>query len=256
MSSILALLALVLKDVSVFVSYVKNGAFPKPLSADEERAAIADLTSGSESARESARNLLIEHNLRLVAHLVKKYEMSGEDPEDLISIGTIGLIKAVESYKQGKGTKLATYAARCIENEILMYLRSTKKHRRDAFLSDPIGTDKDGNEMTLADLLGSDPDEVVDVVDFAWEKQKMYESLPVLADREREVLCKRFGLPNGEERTQREIAAELGISRSYVSRIEHRALTKLYDSMRGTGRNVRKRAVGRGARANSQRDES
>ncbi|UNO48070.1 flagellar biosynthesis protein FliA [Alicyclobacillus acidoterrestris] len=117
MSSILALLALVLKDVSVFVSYVKNGAFPKPLSADEERAAIADLTSGSESARESARNLLIEHNLRLVAHLVKKYEMSGEDPEDLISIGTIGLIKAVESYKQGKGTKLATYAARCIENE-------------------------------------------------------------------------------------------------------------------------------------------
>jgi RNA polymerase sporulation-specific sigma factor len=228
LSGILTLLALVLKDVSVFVSYVRNGAFPKPLDAAEERAALARLAEGDETAR----NLLIEHNLRLVAHLVKKYESSGEDPEDLISIGTIGLIKAVESYKQGKGTKLATYAARCIENEILMYLRSTKKHRRDAFLSDPIGTDKDGNEMTLADLLGSDPDEVIDVVDFAWEKQKMYESLPALAAREREVLCKRFGLPHGEERTQREIAAELGISRSYVSRIEHRALTKLYENMR------------------------
>lgn len=228
LSGILALLALVLKDVSVFVSYVKNGAFPKPLSAEEERAVLARQASGDPTAR----NLLIEHNLRLVAHLSKKYETSGEDPEDLISIGTIGLIKAVESYQSGKGTKLATYAARCIENEILMHLRSTKKHRRDAFLSDPIGTDKDGNEMTLVDLLGSDADEVESIVDFAWEKQKMYESLPALADREREVLCKRFGLPNGDERTQREIAQELGISRSYVSRIEHRALGKLYENMR------------------------
>lgn len=228
MSGILALLALVLKDVSVFVSYVKNGAFPKPLSADEERDVLERQAAGDATAR----NLLIEHNLRLVAHLAKKYETSGEDPEDLISIGTIGLIKAVESYRRGKGTKLATYAARCIENEILMHLRSTKKFRRDVLLSDPIGTDKDGNEMTLADLLGSDPDDVVNVVDFAWEKQKMYESLPVLAEREREVLCKRFGLPNGEERTQREIAQELGISRSYVSRIEHRALGKLHENMR------------------------
>lgn len=224
----MTLLALVLKDVSVFVSYVKNGAFPKPLTAEEERQVLSRYANGDATAR----NLLIEHNLRLVAHLVKKYETSGEDPEDLISIGTIGLIKAVESYQSGKGTKLATYAARCIENEILMHLRSTKKHRRDAFLSDPIGTDKDGNEMTLADLLGSDPDEVIDVVDFTWEKQKMYESLPVLGEREREVLCKRFGLPNGEERTQREIAKELGISRSYVSRIEHKALGKLYENMR------------------------
>lgn len=223
---------MVLKDVSVFVSYVKNGAFPKPLSAEEERDAIDRHAKGDVTAR----NLLIEHNLRLVAHLAKKYESSGEDTEDLISIGTIGLIKAVESYHPGKGTKLATYAARCIENEILMHLRSSKKHRRDAFLSDPIGIDKDGNEMTLSDLLGSDPDEVVDTVDFAWEKRKMYESLPRLGDREREVLCKRFGLPNGEERTQREIAKELGISRSYVSRIEHRALVKLYESMRGGSR--------------------
>lgn len=229
MPGLLALLALVLKDVSVFVSYVKNNAFPKPLSAEEEAKSIERMMGGDEAAR----NQLIEHNLRLVAHLVKKYETSGEDPEDLISIGTIGLIKGIESYRQGKGTKLATYAARCIENEILMHLRANKKHKRDAFLSDPIGTDKDGNEMTLADMLGSDPDEVIDMVDLTWEKQKMYEHLPALAVREREVLCKRFGLPNGEERTQREIAAELGISRSYVSRIEQRALTKLYERMHG-----------------------
>lgn len=232
MSSILALLALVLRDVSVFVSYVKNGSFPKPLSPEKEQEALIRCSQGDEEAR----NLLIEHNLRLVAHLAKKYETSGEDLEDLISIGTIGLIKGVESYKQGKGTKLATYAARCIDNEILMYLRSTKRHRRDAFLSDPIGTDKDGNEMTLADLLGTDPDGVVDFVDYTWEKQKMYESLPFLPAREREVLCKRFGLPSGEERTQREIASELGISRSYVSRIEHRALDKLYQNMRKPSR--------------------
>jgi RNA polymerase sporulation-specific sigma factor len=229
---LIALLALVLKDVSVFVSYVKNNAFPKPLNAQEEAKCLARFASGDALAR----NQLIEHNLRLVAHVAKKFETSNEDTDDLISIGTIGLIKAIESYKVGKGTKLATYAARCIENEILMYLRSTKKHRRDTLLSEPIGTDKDGNEMTLADMLGSDPDEVIDVVDFTWEKQKIYENLPELAAREREVICKRFGLPDGEERTQREIAAELGISRSYVSRIEHKALSKLYERMRGQSR--------------------
>lgn len=228
MPGLIALLALVLRDVAIFVSYVKNNAFPKPLTQEEEADCLARLDAGDETAR----NQLIEHNLRLVAHLVKKFESSGEDPDDLISVGTIGLIKAVESYRLGRGTKLATYAARCIENEILMYLRSTRKFRRDAFLSDPIGKDKDGNELTLADLLGSDPEEVVDLVDLTWEKQKMYENLPYLGVREREVLCKRFGLPYGEERTQREIAAELGISRSYVSRIEHKALTKLYERMR------------------------
>lgn len=232
MPGLIALLALVLKDASVFISYVKNNAFPKPLSAEDEAKCLARFANGDMLAR----NQLIEHNLRLVAHVAKKFETSTEDSDDLISIGTIGLIKAIESYKVGKGTKLATYAARCIENEILMYLRSTKKHRRDTLLSEPIGTDKDGNEMTLADMLGSDPDEVIDVVDFTWEKQKIYENLPELAAREREVICKRFGLPNGEERTQREIAAELGISRSYVSRIEHKALLKLYERMRGNNR--------------------
>ncbi len=232
MPGLIVLLAFVLKDVSVFVSYVKNNAFPKPLTSEEEARYLSKFAAGDMEAR----NRLIEHNLRLVVHLAKKFETTKDDTDDLISIGTIGLIKAIESYKGGRGTKLATYAARCIENEILMYLRSTKKYRKDSFLSEPIGTDKDGNEMTLADLLGSDPDEVIDFVDFTWEKQKMYENLPQLGPREREVICKRFGLPDGDERTQREIAAELGISRSYVSRIEHKALSKLYERMQSHGR--------------------
>ncbi|SFU94072.1 RNA polymerase sporulation sigma factor SigK [Alicyclobacillus macrosporangiidus] len=228
MTGLFTLLALVLKDVSVFVSYVKHHAFPQPLSAEEEAECIRKMQAGDQNAR----NTLIEHNLRLVAHLAKKFESSGEEMDDLISIGTIGLIKAVESYTLDRGTKLATFAARCIHNEILMYLRSTKRHRRDASLHDPIGVDKDGNEMTLADLLGSDPDDVIHEVDLSWEKQKVFEHLPLLPEREREVLCKRFGILDGEERTQREIAAEMGISRSYVSRIERKALNKLYAQLR------------------------
>ncbi|QSO46137.1 RNA polymerase sporulation sigma factor SigK [Alicyclobacillus mengziensis] len=228
MPGLFTLLTLVLKDIVVFVSYVKHNAFPAPLSAEEEADCIARMTEGDREARDK----LIEHNLRLVAHLAKRFDTSGHDSEDLISIGTIGLIKAVESYRPNHGTKLATFAARCINNEILMYLRSTKKHRRHTSLSEPIGTDKDGNEMTLADLLGTEPDEVIDTVDLSWERQKVYESLPTLPDREREVIMKRFGIPDGEERTQREIATELGISRSYVSRIERKALNQLYDQMR------------------------
>lgn len=234
MPGLFALLALVLKDIAVFASYVKHNAFPAPLSAEEEADCIARMAEGDREARDK----LIEHNLRLVAHLVKRFDTTGHDSEDLISIGTIGLIKAVESYSPNHGTKLATFAARCINNEILMYLRSSKKHKRHTSLSDPIGTDKDGNEMTLADLLGTDPDEVVDTVDLSWERQKVYESLPMLPAREREVLMKRFGIPDGEERTQREIASELGISRSYVSRIERKALNQLYDQMRA-GKGIR-----------------
>lgn len=219
---------MILKDISLFVSYVKHNAFPQPLSAKEEQRLVDKMQEGDETAR----NLLIEHNLRLVAHLAKKFDATGKDSEDLISIGTIGLIKAVERYTPNRGTKLATFAARCIDNEILMYLRSNKKRKKDVSLEDPIGADKEGNEMTLSDLLGSDPDDVIDSVDLTWEKQKMYEKLPLLADREREVLCKRYGLPDGEEYTQREIAKELGISRSYVSRIERKALDKLYHHMR------------------------
>jgi RNA polymerase sporulation-specific sigma factor len=153
----------------------------------------------------------------------------GEDMEDLISIGTIGLIKAIESFSPDKGTKLATFAARCIENEILMHLRSLKKTRKDVSLHDPIGTDKEGNEITLIDILGSEADDVADMVQLKIERSKIYRNLDILDEREREVVVGRFGLEaGGEERTQREIAKELGISRSYVSRIEKRALMKLY----------------------------
>ncbi|WP_419876427.1 RNA polymerase sporulation sigma factor SigK [Candidatus Pristimantibacillus sp. PTI5] len=162
-------------------------------------------------------------------HNVKKFDNTGEDLEDLISIGTIGLIKAIESFQTGKGTKLATFAARCIENEILMHLRSLKKTRKDVSLHDPIGTDKEGNEITLIDILGTEADDIVDKVQLKIEKSKIYKNLDILDDREKEVVIGRFGLEHGgDERTQREIAKELGISRSYVSRIEKRALMKLY----------------------------
>lgn len=218
-------LALFVKELMLLVSYVKNNTFPQPLKEEEETMHLKRMAAGDPISR----NVLIEHNLRLVAHIVKKFDNTGEDVEDLISIGTIGLIKAIESYSPDKGTKLATFSARCIENEILMHLRSLKKTRKDVSLHDPIGTDKEGNEITLIDILGTHPDEVIDEVQLELEKRKIYENLHVLDPREQEVVRGRFGLEaGGEERTQREIAKELGISRSYVSRIEKRALMKLY----------------------------
>ncbi|MEI7027045.1 RNA polymerase sporulation sigma factor SigK [Paenibacillus sp. y28] len=218
-------IAFFIKQLMLLVSYVKNNAFPQPLTEEEEEKHLRRFAQGD--AR--SRNLLIEHNLRLVAHIVKKFDNTGEDLEDLISIGTIGLIKAIESFSPDKGTKLATFAARCIENEILMHLRSLKKTRKDVSLHDPIGTDKEGNEITLIDILGTDADDVVDKVELKIEKSKIYRNLDILDAREQEVIRGRFGLElGGDERTQREIAKELGISRSYVSRIEKRALMKLY----------------------------
>lgn len=228
MPGFLAAVALLLKEITLFVSYIKNNAFPQPLSEEDEAKNLRLMAQGDENAR----NLLVEHNLRLVAHIVKKFENTGEDSEDLISIGTIGLIKAIESFSVDKGTKLATYAARCIENEILMHLRSLKKTRKDVSLHDPIGTDKEGNEITLIDVLGTETDEVLDEVQLKLEKLKIYNRLQFLDEREQEVIRGRFGLPDGEEKTQREIAEELGISRSYVSRIEKRALTKLLHELR------------------------
>lgn len=220
-----ASIALFIKQLSLLVSYVKNNAFPQPLQEEEETKHLLLMAEGNQRSR----NLLIEHNLRLVAHIVKKFDNTGEDLEDLISIGTIGLIKAIESFQTGKGTKLATFAARCIENEILMHLRSLKKTRKDVSLHDPIGTDKEGNEITLIDILGTEADDIVDKVQLKIEKSKIYKNLDILDDREKEVVIGRFGLEHGgDERTQREIAKELGISRSYVSRIEKRALMKLY----------------------------
>lgn len=225
MPGIIGLLTLFFKELILFVSYVKNNAFPQPLSETEEEECLKRMAQGDAAAR----NRLIEHNLRLVAHIVKKFDNTGEDSEDLISIGTIGLIKAIESFQPDKGTKLATYAARCVENEILMHLRSLKKTRKDVSLHDPIGTDKEGNEITLIDVLGTELDEVIDMVQFKIEKSKIYQHIHVLDEREKEVIIGRFGLTNEQEKTQREIAKELGISRSYVSRIEKRALMKLYN---------------------------
>ncbi|NBI29528.1 MULTISPECIES: RNA polymerase sporulation sigma factor SigK [Chengkuizengella] len=225
MPGFFAALALFAKELVFFVSYVKNNAFPQPLAEKDEAKHLRLMAEG----HQESRNILIEHNLRLVAHIVKKFDNTGEDIEDLISIGTIGLIKAIESYKANKGTKLATFSARCIENEILMHLRSLKKTRKDVSLQDPIGTDKEGNEITLIDILGTESDEVVDKVQLKIEKSKIYSNLHILDDREREVIKGRFGLiQGGEELTQREIAKDLGISRSYVSRIEKRALMKLF----------------------------
>ncbi|GIM48385.1 RNA polymerase sigma-28 factor [Collibacillus ludicampi] len=231
MPGFLAAMALLIRELTLFVSYIKNNAFPQPLPEQEEAKYLQLMSEGNEDAR----NVLVEHNLRLVAHIVKKFENTGEDSEDLISIGTIGLIKAIESFQPNKGTKLATYAARCIENEILMHLRSLKKTRKDVSLHDPIGTDKEGNEITLIDILGSDTDDVVDEVELKLEKTKIHERLSLLDEREQEVIRGRFGLPDGDEKTQREIAEELGISRSYVSRIEKRALTKLLHELRPRG---------------------
>ena len=224
MSGILSFFALAVKEVIFLVSYVKNNAFPQPLSASDERNYLQLMAQGDPVAR----NKLIEHNLRLVAHIVKKFENTGEEPEDLISIGTIGLIKAIESYSEGKGTKLATYAARCIENEILMHLRALKKTKKDVSLHDPIGQDKEGNEISLIDVLKSESEDVINTIQLSIELEKMKEFLQILDEREKEVIVGRFGLDLQKEKTQREIAKELGISRSYVSRIEKRALMKMF----------------------------
>lgn len=224
LSSLLSALALFIKDTLFFVSYVKNHAFPQPLPPEEEAKCLQKMQEGDEEAR----NRLIEHNLRLVAHIVKKFENTGEDNEDLISIGTIGLIKGIESFSSGKGTKLATYAARCIENEILMHLRALKKTKKDVSLQDPIGQDKEGNEISLIDILKAENADVVELIQLNMEVEKIQEYLQILDKREKEVIIGRYGLGLKEEMTQREIAKTLGISRSYVSRIEKRALMKIF----------------------------
>ncbi|MED4410536.1 RNA polymerase sporulation sigma factor SigK [Bacillus licheniformis] len=224
MTGVFAALGYVIKELVFLVSYVKNNAFPQPLSSSDEKKYLELMAQGDEHAR----NMLIEHNLRLVAHIVKKFENTGEDAEDLISIGTIGLIKAIESYSAGKGTKLATYAARCIENEILMHLRALKKTKKDVSLHDPIGQDKEGNEISLLDVLKAENEDVIDTIQLNMELEKVKKYIDILDGREKEVIVGRFGLDLKKEKTQREIAKELGISRSYVSRIEKRALMKMF----------------------------
>ncbi|WP_188453585.1 RNA polymerase sporulation sigma factor SigK [Virgibacillus oceani] len=224
MSGILSVLALLIKEALFFVSYVKNHAFPQPLPPEDEAKYIKQMQDGDEDAR----NKLIEHNLRLVAHIVKKFENTGEDMEDLISIGTIGLIKGIESFSVDKGTKLATYAARCIENEILMHLRALKKVKKDVSLHDPIGQDKEGNEISLIDILEAESEDIIEYIQLNMEIDKMKDYLSILNSREKEVIIYRYGINDYQEMTQREIAKKLNISRSYVSRIEKRALMKVF----------------------------
>ncbi|MGQ9778259.1 MAG: RNA polymerase sporulation sigma factor SigK [Bacillota bacterium] len=222
----------ILDGLLTLVSYVSGGnVFPFPLSEEEEAALLVRLEQGDPEARA----ILIERNLRLVAHIVKKFETTGDEAEDLISIGTIGLIKGIDTFKRDRNTRLATYAARCIENEILMHLRAAKKSRHDAMLSDPIGADKEGNELTLLDVLDTGSEVVPEEVEAKMEEERLRERLARLGKRERLVLELRYGLRDGTAKTQREIAKLLGISRSYVSRIEKKALRKLWKEMTGEG---------------------
>lgn len=208
--------------------------FQKPLTPGEEKRYIRLMKEGGAEDAKQARNILIERNLRLVAHVAKKYQNTDEDMEDLISIGCIGLIKAVETFDEGKG-RLATYACRCIDNELLMLLRSKKKFARDVSLFEPIGQDKEGNEIHLVDVIEQQQPDIIECMEAAANVRKMLGLLETcLTEREREILFLRYGLYGGRAVTQNEIGAYLGISRSYVSRIEKKALQKLREAFEET----------------------
>ncbi len=217
------LLSLLFDKIFFFTGMVQDkGTFPKPLSPEDEKKFLILTRQGDEEAKE----ILIRHNMRLVAHIVKKYVGSAET-DDLLSVGSIGLIKAINTYQDGKGTQLATYTARCIENEILMLLRSGKKHKNNVSLTDPVGTDKDGNELTLIDLLSEKEDSVFAQVEKNIQREKFVALLKkFLSEREFSILSMRYGLEDGAALPQREVAKKLGISRSYISRIEKRAIEK------------------------------
>lgn len=200
-----------------------TGSFPRPLSAREERECLEQIAQGDQNAK--AR--LIEHNLRLVAHIIKKYYAAFKDQDDLISIGTIGLIKAVSTFKMEKSVRFATYASRCIENEVLMHFRNKKKSAQDVYISDPIDTDKDGNSLTLMDIMAED-DNIVDCIDLHIKSEQLYHFIEgALDERERQIIMMRYGLGGTRPLTQREVADHLKISRSYVSRIEKKAIGTL-----------------------------
>lgn len=224
-----SLVAATIKDLILLFGYIQNvNSFPQPLNPEEEQYYLEEYRKGNEDAK----NILVERNLRLVAHVVKKYSNTGREIDDLISIGTIGLIKAIITFDDSKGTRLATYAARCIENEILMTIRASKKTKTEVSLHDPIGIDKEGNEISLIDILGSDCDIILDEVELKIQTKKLYQKMEkILKSREKVVIEMRYGLTTGLVKTQREIAEILGISRSYVSRIEKRAIKKLYRAL-------------------------
>lgn len=214
-----------IKDLFFLVGYVSgNNIFPEPLLPDEERDYLEKYKNGDENAKK----ILIERNLRLVAHIAKKYASPNMEQEDIISIGTIGLIKAVNSFKGNKGVRLATYAARCIENEILMHFRATKKIQQEVSLNESIGQDKEGNVITFIDIIENDSISIDEQIDLKLKVKKLYEKISkVLKDREKTIIELRFGLNGMEPKTQNEVARMLGISRSYVSRIETKAICKL-----------------------------
>ncbi len=219
-----------LKNLFLFALYVDNSSvFPRPLSKKDERECFEKMAAGDRAAR----NKLIEHNLRLVAHIVKKYAQAPAEQDELISVGTIGLIKAVSSFDYTKGAKFATYASRCIENEILMNFRAAKKSAGDIYINEPVETDKDGNTMTLIDIIDDGVD-IHEQVELTIRSKQLYRFLAsCLDERETELIVYRYGLYGGAPHTQNETADKLGISRSYVSRIEKRAIQKLrrmYDS--------------------------
>ncbi len=202
------------EQVLSLVGYLSQNAFPQPLSEEEEEMYTKRMIDGDKEAKD----ILIKHNLRLVAHIAKKFDSPQCDCDDLISIGTIGLIKGINTFNPDKGAKLATYVARCAENEILMHLRSQKKRKCEVSINDPVGVDREGNEITLQDILGTDSDIVADKVETSLEYAQIIQKMSVLNKREKEVLIMRFGLDNNKPLTQREIGKKIGISRSYVSR--------------------------------------
>ncbi len=221
-----SLLAL-LKNLIIFSSYVtEKSSFPKPLSKEKEKEYLEKSAQGDKEAKE----ILVKHNLRLVAHIAKKYSNYG-DNDELISIGSIGLIKAIESFKPDKGTQLATYASRCIENEILMTMRTSKKHRSNVSLNEPIGVDKDGNELVIMDMLCDDCSVIEDVENSIMMEKLLRITKAVLDEREYEIIRLRYGLGGCGALTQREVAKKFDISRSYVSRIEKKALEKIKRSV-------------------------
>ncbi len=218
------LLEIIFSSITFLALHVTNSnSFPKPLSEKEEKAYLKKLQQGDKKAR----NKLIEHNLRLVAHIVKKYYTSNVDQDDLVSIGTIGLIKAVDSFNCNKGIKLSSYAARCIENEILMFFRNSKKSAQDISINEPIDTDKDGNALTLIDVLATE-DTMIDNIDTKIKAEKIKKYIDLyLNERERKIIKLRYGINGKIPLTQREVATNMNISRSYVSRIEKKAIDTL-----------------------------
>ena len=213
-------------DAENTVDYVCGGgeALPLPLSTEEENCLLQEIEQGE---AEKAKALLIQHNLRLVVYIARKFDNTGVDNDDLVSIGTIGLIKAVNSFRVDKNIKLATYASRCIENEILMYLRRTARLKSEVSFDEPLNTDFDGNELLLSDVLGTSAESVYGEIESGAEKELLKEALKKLSDRERKILFLRFGLGGGEEMTQKDVADSLGISQSYISRLEKKIITRL-----------------------------